>query len=443
MSRKLENWRDAEYAMEVQAARLRGPRLAALTLNLSVILFFVVLIVWANQAMLDEVTRGQGKVIPSSEVQIVQNLEGGILKDVLVKEGEVVETGQVMLRIDTTTSVAALGEQQARYYGLLGMAARLTAEAEGAPLDLPPVLLEEAPLVASREQEAYRINQARLEKELEILRQQIDQRSQEVTELETKLRNDETSLKLVRDEIAISEPLVQRRILPQVRLLQLQREEAALVGEIETTKAAMPRVNTAIEEAKSRVEEKQLSYRSEARAQLNQARAELAGLEKTILAAEDRLVRTEVRSPMKGIVKQIRKKTLGGVIRPGEDLVEVVPVEDTLLVEARVRPSDIAFIRPDLKATVKLTAYDYSIYGGLQGQVERISADTIRDEETGEDFYLVIVRTDKNTLEHKGEVLPIIPGMVATIDILTGEKSVLDYVLKPILKTQQEALRER
>lgn len=236
---------------------------------------------------------------------------------------------------------------------------------------------------------------------------------------------------------------MKRGVVAKVKLLQLQREEANLVGEIETTTAALPRAKTAIAEARSRVDEKQLSFRSEARALLNETRAELAGLEKTLLAAEDRLVRTEVRAPMKGIVKQIRIKTLGGVIKPGMDLVEVVPIEDTLLVEARVRPADIAFIRADLTATVKLTAYDFSIYGGLEGRVERISADTIRDEATQEDFYLVIVRTDKNVLEHKGKVLPIIPGMVASIDILTGEKSVLDYILKPILKTRQEAMRER
>ncbi|MBO6825937.1 MAG: HlyD family type I secretion periplasmic adaptor subunit [Sneathiella sp.] len=216
-----------------------------------------------------------------------------------------------------------------------------------------------------------------------------------------------------------------------------------LKGQISASRLALPRAQGALKEANQRIEEKILNFRSLASQELSVTRAEYEGIRQSILAAKDRVTRTDVRSPLKGEVKELHIQTIGGVVRPGQEIVEIVPIEDSLLVEAKIRPSDIAFLRPGQQATVKISAYDFSIYGGLPATLDRISPDTIVDEQTGETFYKIIVRTEENSLKRGGEVFPIKPGMVATVDTLTGHKSVLDYILKPILKTKNNAMRER
>jgi adhesin transport system membrane fusion protein len=240
----------------------------------------------------------------------------------------------------------------------------------------------------------------------------------------------------------ITRPLAARRVVSKIELLQLERQVNDLAGELDSTRLAVPRIESALEEAERRIEERGLSFRAEAQRELNAVQAEATALAEAITASADQVKRTEVRSPVRGTIKRLLVTTVGGVVQPGEDLVEIVPLEDTLLVEAQVRPADIAFLHPGQLAKVKVTAYDFSIYGGLDGVVEDISADTITDER-GESFYRIRVRTDDNALEHNGETLPIIPGMTTQVDILTGEKTVMDYLLKPILKAKERALRER
>jgi adhesin transport system membrane fusion protein len=439
---KADQWNDADFASEVTAARIHGPRVVAMLLLFFVVLFFAAAITWAWWAEVDEVTVGQGTIIPSSQVQVIQNLEGGILKEIMVREGELVDAGQVLLRIDDTGFAATLGEQKAAYYSLMGQIARLTAEAERKALEFPPELMAEAPQVAVNERNLFNARRADLKSQLGILRKQLDQRKQEQTELRGQLKQNRSSLALLQEELQMTEPLVRSGVVPKIDLLRLRREVNDLEGLINSTILALPRMKSAVQEASRRIEERYLNFRSEVLREQNAQKADFAQVEQSILAARDRVTRTDIRSPVKGIVKQLMISTIGGVVLPGMNLMEIVPLDDTLLVEARVLPSDVAFLKPGQVATVKLTAYDFSIYGGLKAKLERISADTIVDER-GESYYQIIVRTDDNELLHKGQVLPIIPGMVASVDIMTGRKSVLDYILKPVLKARAQALRER
>jgi len=433
---------DAEFVLGREGAALQGPRSFAHLLLLAIVAFFVLFFAWASWATLDEVTRGEGRVIPSSQVQVVQNQEGGIVSQILVRDGQIVDRGQVLLQIDNIRAASDLRENRKRHLALLGALVRLRAEVEDRAIVFPPELLAEAGEVARNERNLYEARQMALRSELAILTSQATQREQELAELQRRLVQLERSYGLALEELEITEPLAERRVVPKIDLLRLKRQVNDLEGELETTRLGIERVRSASQEALSRVEEKSLSFRAEAQRELNVVQAEATALEEQIAADADRVGRTEVRSPVRGTIKQLFVNTIGGVVQPGEDLVEIVPLEDTLLVEAKVRPADIAFLRPDLPATVKVTAYDFSIYGGLDAVVEDISADTITDEK-GESFYRVRVRTTDTTLDRAGETLPIIPGMTTQVDILTGEKTVMDYLLKPILRAQHNALRER
>ncbi|MGF1563508.1 MAG: HlyD family type I secretion periplasmic adaptor subunit [Geminicoccaceae bacterium] len=433
---------DRDFLSGVQGADTFGPKRSAYILLVAVVSFFVVAVIWASIANLEEVTRGEGRVIPSSKVQKLQNLEGGILREILVREGQIVEQGEVLLRIDNVTAASEYAESQARYHSLLASISRLEAEIAEGPLEFPEEVLNNAPDVAAAERSLFTTRQSQLQSEVAILERQVEQRQQEVAELNSRANQLSRSLALAREELAITEPLARRQIVSKVELLRLQREVNDLDGQLEQTQLSIPRAESALSEANRRIEERFLAFRSEATKERNALATELAGLREMIGAESDRVRRTEVRSPVRGTIKQLLINTVGGVIQPGKDLIEIVPLEDTLLIEAQVRPADIAFLSPGLPATVKVTAYDFSIYGGLDGEVEGISADTITDER-GESFYKVLVHTETNQLERNGEILPIIPGMTVQVDVLTGEKTVLDYILKPILKVRDNALRER
>ncbi len=436
------HWEDLDFSSEVAAAARRGPSPATRLFLLIIAIVFIGAIFWADRAVLDEVTRGDGRVIPSSQLQVVQSLEGGIVEALLIGEGDLVEAGQVLLRIDDTSVSSSLGELSVQRRHLDAVIARLNAEARGeesfrVPADAEGISAQ----VLEQERELFEARQNELINELSILQQQVEQRQRELEELGLQEESLNGSLSLARRELGVYLSL--GALVSQVEVLRLQREVNDLEGQLEQTRAAIPRAESAIEEAMERIEDARLSFQSEARAELNQRRADLMVIEESLRAAEDRVTRTDVRSPVNGIVNSVHVTTIGGVVQPGQPLVEIVPIEDSLLVEARIRPSDVAFLHPDQEAIVKITAYDFAIYGGLEGVIERISADTIQDETTGESFYRVTVRTEHNSLETAGGSLPIIPGMVASVDILTGEKTVLEYLLKPIVRAQTEALRER
>ncbi len=433
---------DKAFVGGLAGADLHHPRRFAHLLLFTIILFFVLFITWASFATLDEVTRGEGRVIPSSQVQVVQNLEGGIVAELRVREAQIVEAGEILLRIDNVKAASDLRGGRQRYLALLGAVARLQAEIEERGIDFPTEVMTEARRVAIDETALFNARQAALQSELEILRNQANQRDQEVAELETRLGQLERSAALAADELEVTEPLAAKRVVSKVELLRLKRQVNDLRGELESAHLSVPRLKLAQREAHRRIEERFLNFQAEAQRELNTIQTEAAALAEVITADSDRVSRTDVRSPVRGTIKSLFVNTVGGVIQPGQDLVEIVPLEDTLLVEAQVRPADIAFLRPDQPAVVKVTAYDYAVYGGLDAEVETISADTITDDR-GEHFFRVRVRTRSNSLDNAGKLLPIIPGMTTQIDILTGQKTVMDYLMKPILRVRNEAFRER
>lgn len=434
---------DLDFMPDVHAAtRQRGRRFAYILTILSIV-FFGVMGVWAHYAVLDEVTRGEGTIVPSSRTQVIQNLEGGILAEILVHEGDIVERGDVLVRIENTMAEANLEDARSQYLTLLATEARLVAEVEAKDeIAFPPAVLDEEPTVAADQKRLFAARKRQLEAQINVLESQAQQRKQEVAEMNSRASQLRESLRLAREEQAITAPLVQKGVMPRIELIRIERQVADLEGEIRTINAAIPRLKAAQQEANQRIEEMQLTSQTEASDELNQTRAELKSISQSLFAGQDRVTRTAVTSPVRGTVKDMKINTVGGVIQPGEDIMEIVPLDDTLIVEARIRPADIAYLRPNQKAVIKISAYDFSVYGGLTAKLERISADTIKDEE-GESFYHVYLRTEENSLQHQGEELPIIPGMTVTAEILTGEKSVLDYLLKPILKAKDSALRER
>jgi adhesin transport system membrane fusion protein len=360
----------------------------------------------------------------------------------MVEEGEIVEKEQPLLRLDDIRFSSSYRESRSRYLTLLARAARLSAEAGDQALKIPEAVLEEEPKLAENELALFNSRATELQSSLSILNQQVTQTRQELTELNSNNKKLARSYALVRQELAMSQPLAEEGAISEVEILRLKRSVNDLKGELETSRLAIPRLQAAYEEVKSKIDDLKISFRTQARTELNETEAELSATGETLLSQEDRVNRTLVRSPVRGTVKQVMVTTIGGVIQPGMDLVEIVPLEGNLLVEAHVRPADIAFLRPDQNVQVKLTAYDYAIYGGLPAKLEHISADTITDE-NGDSFYLIKVRTERSYLGTVENPLKIIPGMTAAVDILTGEKSVLDYLLKPVLRARERALRER
>ncbi|HUE94391.1 HlyD family type I secretion periplasmic adaptor subunit [Pseudomonas sp.] len=418
-----------------------APRVVRLTIW-SLIAFFVFCLLWANFAVVDEVTRGDGKAIPSSRLQKIQNLEGGIVAELFVREGQIVDIGDPLLRLDDTRFASNVGETEADRLALLLRVERLSAEVQGRELLVSDEVREKAPGQADNEIELFNSRKQQLLDEVAGLEEQLIQRQQELREFASKQQQFRNSLELLRQEIRMSEPLVAEGAISPVEVLRLKRAEVESRGQMDATTLAMPRAEAAIKEVQRKIDETRGRFRSDALTQLNEARTELSKIQSTGKALEDRVNRTLVISPVRGIVKQLLVNTIGGVIQPGSDLVEIVPLGENLLVEARIRPQDIAFLHPGQEAMVKFTAYDYTIYGGLKAELEQIGADTVTDDD-GNSFYVIKLRTNKSHLGSEANPLLIIPGMVASVDIITGKKSVLNYLLKPIIRARAEALRER
>jgi len=413
---------DFAFANDIRAAaELRTPKTARLLLAASVGLL-VTFLIWAHFAVLDEVKRGNGRVIPARQIQIIQSLEGGIIDQILVHEGTTVQQGQPLMRINDTKFASEFGEVRERRGAVAARVARLQAEAQGlTKLDFPDELIKSAPQAVETEKSVFETRTRKVAQDVDVLTQQEMRLSE--------------NLKLLNREVELTRRLHAQKVVPEIEMLRLERQASETRGQLAETQSRMANVKTA--------------FQSQADEDLAKSKGDLAVLEENIKSAQDRVRRTELQAPVYGIVNKINQTTIGAVVQPAASLIEIVPLDDTLLVEGRIRPQDIAFIRPGQDAVVKITAYDSSVYGSLKGKVERISADTIIDEkapdknERQDTFYRVIVRTDKNHLGTTEHPLPIIPGMVTTVEVLTGEKSVLDYLIKPARLLREEALRER
>lgn len=405
------------------------------------VLVMIAAIVWAALAQIDEITRGDGRVIPSRQLQVIQSFDGGIVTDILVREGQVVDEGQLLLRIDETRATSGVRESAAQAFALTARQARLRSLAEGTAFNPPQARqdsLEEIGIV----QEEKRLYENRLEQMnalVSISRQQLAQRQEELSEVKAKRSAGERALDLLQQELDKTRPLLASGAVSEVDVLRLERDVNRAHGDVEQANAMQAKVQAAITEAQRKIEETELAFRNEARREMAEVLGKLNALGEGAVALVDKVDKAQVKSPVRGRVQRLMANTVGGVVQPGKDIVEIVPLDDNLVLEARVSPRDIAFIHPGQDATVKLTAYDFSIYGGLDATVENISPDTVVDEK-GNAYYVVRVRTERPAFNDKA---PIIPGMTAEVDILTGKKSVLSYLLKPILRAKAYALRER
>jgi membrane fusion protein, adhesin transport system len=424
---------DAEWTL-IQQRPVRARLLLYVLL-----LVFAILAFWASVAEIDEVARGNGRVIPSAHLQIIQSFDGGVVSELLVREGQIIEEGEVLLRVDPTRFLSDLGETRASESALRSRAARLSALVTGAPFVVTPELMATPGVVLDQEKRLYETSQEELEARIAIARDQWEQRREELNEARARHTQAVRALELSSRELDVTQPLVATGAVSEVEVLRLQREVARARGDRDQASAQISRLQSAISESESRILEVELTFKNQWRNELADTLGRLSELAEGTSALEDRVRLAEVRSPMRGVVQRLFVTTRGGVIAPGSEVAEVVPLDDQLLIEAKLSPRDIGFLRPGLEARVKFTAYDFSIYGGLRAMVEHISADSITDEE-GNTFYKVRVRTDEPGF---GEDLPIITGMVAEVEILTGKKTILEYLLKPILRATQVAFTER
>ncbi|WP_169777361.1 HlyD family type I secretion periplasmic adaptor subunit [Campylobacter mucosalis] len=401
------------------------------------------LIVWASQAEIDEITRGTGKIIPSGKNQAIQNLEGGIVEQIFVREGDEVKKDQVILKIDNKNFSSSYGESQLRLDELNAKFLRLEAEANDREFSEETTKDFNNTRAITYELSLYASNQERLREQIQILNEQISQRKSELNELQNKIAQTQTSYNLALKEKSITEPLFRKGLVSEIEYIQLQRKLSDLKGELDAAKLSIPRIESTIKEVENKISEARAAFRSDAKKQLTEVSAEISRINESQINLSDRVERTFVRSPVDGIVSKLMVNTVSGVIKPGENIAEIVPLEDKLVAEIKVKPADVAFLRPGLSTMVKFTAYDFSVYGGLTGKVTQISADTETNEKTGESHYLVRIETDKNYLGSEEKPLRIKVGMVVNADIITGKKTILDYLLKPILKAKQNALTER
>ncbi|WP_447932834.1 HlyD family type I secretion periplasmic adaptor subunit [Sphingopyxis fribergensis] len=395
---------------------------------------FVLFLLWASIARVDEVSRGQGRVIPSSKVQIIQSAEPSTIREILVRSGQTVKKGQLLVRLDNTTSQSELGQLETENARLAQRAARLAGEGGGAGC---------TGASCGDEMRLAEVRRSSLQSQLAALSASVEQRRRDMGEAQATATSLESSLQLAREQVAMLAPLAAKGVVPQTELLTAQREVVDIQGRLAAARQAISRSQAAVREAGAEVSRARFDFQQEALNERSQLTTKMAVNQETIRGAEGRLARSEIRSPTRGVVNDLLVNTLGGYVNAGEKIMQIVPLGDKLLIETRVTPRDIAFIKVGDPANVKVTAYDFSIYGGLNGKVVRVSADSIYDEVERQAYFTVVVETTNSYLTSNGRRLPITPGMLCDVEIVTGKKSVLSYLLKPVLKVSGSALTER
>lgn len=446
-----EKENDLEFIYSSYANANEKPGNTSKIISGLVIGIFLVFILWAALAEIDELARGNGKVIPTDKIQTVQSLDGGIISEIFIKEGDIVKFDDPLMKIDTTRFQATLEESKQEYFSLLALKARLEVESSiDFEKDLPELKFDKKVLDDSSR---YDINEKllfenrfrELKSSINVLKNQESQKIQELKEIESTIRKLTDSLGFIEEQRKTIRKLVERGIKSNFDLLDIEKEYNQTRGDLQTARLSISRSNFAITEAGYRIKEKINIFKSEASNELQKTVSQINRFEAKLVGDRDKVAKTTITSPVDGIIKQLNFNTIGGVVQSGMDLIEIVPLSDALVVEAKIDPKDIAFINPSQKAIIKITAYDFAIYGGLDAKIVEISADTIvdKDSKDGKSFYRVLVKTDKNYLERRGKKLPIIPGMIASVDIVTGKKTILDFILKPILKVKQDSLHER
>ncbi|MDT0510576.1 HlyD family type I secretion periplasmic adaptor subunit [Halomonas sp. LES1] len=429
-----------DWTSDADWARLQQDPVRARWFLYMVLLAVVALLVWACFAPIDEMTRGAGRVIPSSQLQRVQTYDGGVVQEILVREGESVEQGQVLMRIDPTRYLANFRENRSQVLSLQARAERLRALVSGTPFSPSEVLRKQAPDIVAQEREAYESAREELREQENVLRERTRQREEELREARARRDTAQRKANMASQELNLTRPLLSSGAVSEVEVLRLRREVSRATGERDQAAASVARLQAAVEEAETQLRELGAERRNDWRIELATTTSELSALEETGTGLEDRVRLAEIRSPVEGVVQRLNINTLGGVAQPGQEVVEIVPSDDQLLVEAKIAPQDIAFLRPGQPATIKLTAYDFTIYGGLEAELEHISADTITDDNDNT-FYLVRVRATENPQDHPQ--IEVIPGMTAQVDIMTGKRTVMQFMLKPVLRAWSNSMGER
>ncbi len=442
MIKRDDDAEDLQFMEELEAAIRLKPSVTSNLMLVSVSALVVIMLGWMAFSNIDEMTHGEGQVVPTSEIQIVQSLEGGVLKELMVSEGEVVKKDQPLLKISDVAFASEERGTAAKQESLLAKKARLEAEANGQPFSLPPELIEKVPDIAKNEEQLYQSRQRELENGKAILNERISRAQAQLSELGAKVSRLSESKKLVQQELEITRKMVEQRAVPKLDEIRLNREVNDLSGQINEAAEERQGLQAELNAAQKERDDTENKFKTQAYGELNEVQTQLSQLNESLTAIGDRVDRSELRSPVDGVVNKVMLKTIGGVVEPAMKLVEIVPLDDELKIIARVLPSEIAFLRPGQPVKVKISAYDPQRYGSLDGELVRIGANSVTDKE-GKAFFEIEVRTKKNHLGDEANPLPITPGMVAQTEIITGDRSILSYLMKPVLRAKERALTER
>ncbi len=433
---------ETEFMSELEAAtRMRSAKASNLLLVsiTALVLFFVV---WANVSEIEELTRGAGQIVPSQEIQVVQSLEGGILEEILVTEGDNVRKGQILLRISDVAFASEERGVEARFLSLRAKKSRLTAESRGEEFVMPVDVIEKAPKIAANEAALYKSRQMELDNAIAILKDSTDKAVADQGEAKAQIKRLQDSRALLRQELAITQKMVAQKAVPKLDEIRLRRELSDISGQLNVQKEKQVGLAASLSSVKNQLADQKNKFQTQALGEMGEVEGEMAQLEESLKSIGDRVDRRDVRAPVDGIVNKIAIKTIGGVIEPAHKLAEIVPVDDELKVIARVRPDDIAFLEIGQKVSVKVSAYDPQRYGSLEGRLVRIAANSVTDRD-GNVFFEIEVRTDRNYLGTEDKPLPITPGMVAQTEVITGKRTIMEYLMKPILRARSVALTER
>lgn len=434
---------DLDFLPPRAAALLRVGHKKSYLAQKIIFLFFVVFLLWAHFSELHEVTKGTGRIVSSTHIQSISNLEGGIVKEILVREDQAVAQGQILARLDTTISQAKFSQDIENYYRFLATSERLRAQISNMEAFTPSQeLMGNAPNLAMQEQQRFLSSKEKKQNDINIAKKDLEIKKQELSETNSKLKDASKQYEYVLQQVNTIKPLYEKKIYSKVDYIKLMRDLVEQESQVKLLRVTTKRQTAAMKQAQDRLSQVLIRYHNDDLLELRDVEGRLAEARGAQISDRDRVMRTEIRSPISGIIRDMKISTVGGVIQPGESIMDIVPLNDTLIVEAQIAPSDVGFIRPGMIATIKVTAYDFSSYGGLIGTIEHISPDTITDKREIS-FYRVLLRTNTNILVKDGKQHAILPGMQVEVDILTGKKSVMDYFMKPFTRALSNAMTER
>ncbi|MDP2851767.1 MAG: HlyD family type I secretion periplasmic adaptor subunit [Sulfuricurvum sp.] len=435
---------DLEYMSSLSTAANRNTAQSSRIFLWSVLALVSGTLIWMSIAEVDEITKGEGKVIPSTHLQVIQNLEGGIVEEIHVNEGDSVKKGDLLIRLSDIKPKSEFDGNRIQYYELKSKLYRLQAEASMGNFSIDPPQRQELDGFIEREEGVFHSNRSLLISKINILNEQMNQRLSELSDAKSKAKLLSETREMIAKEEALSQSMFQKGVESKSDYWKVQRERSRIERELEEAQNSIPRLEYAVAELKEKMLQEKIDYQNKAKLELSATNAELGRIDTSSMPLSDQVDRSKIIAPVTGVMKQMFINTVGGVVRPGMDIAEIVPTEDSLLIETKIKPSDIGFLHPGQKAIVKFSAYDFSIYGGMVGEVYQISSDTIIDQQKQESYYLVKVKINqKLAINSKLAKVTIMPGMTANIDILTGKKTILQYLMKPIIKARQNALTEK